>query len=141
MYFRPGPLRYLMRRFSARRDWTDYYLALYGGGEAKGWMDAKSYIARLAEFCRANRIALLIANLPELHDVRHYRLQRITDLVQAAAAQNGVAFVDLLPYLKDRASADLWVTPPDPHPNALAHGLIAQGIFDALSSDCPPVLS
>jgi hypothetical protein len=52
--------------------------------------------------------------------------------VQAAAEQNGVAFVDLLPYLKDRASADLWVTPPDPHPNALAHGLIAQGIFDAL---------
>jgi lysophospholipase L1-like esterase len=122
----------LMRRFSAGRDWTDYYLALYGSGEAKGWMDAKTYIARLAEFCRTSGIMLLVANLPELHDVRHYRLQRITALVQAAAEQNGVAFVDLLPYLKDRASADLWVTPPDPHPNALAHGLIAQGIFDAL---------
>jgi lysophospholipase L1-like esterase len=122
----------LMRRFSARRDWRDYYLALYGSGETKGWTDAKTYIARLAEFCRKNGIMLLIANLPELHDVRHYRLQRITALVQAAAEQNGVAFVDLLPYLKDRASADLWVTPPDPHPNALAHGLIAQGIFDAL---------
>ena len=122
----------LMRQFSARREWTDYYLALYGSGEAKGWMDAQTYIARLAEFCRTNGITLLIANLPELHDVQHYRLQRITTLVQAAAEQNGVAFVDLLPYLKDRASADLWVTPPDPHPNALAHGLIAQGIFDAL---------
>jgi lysophospholipase L1-like esterase len=122
----------LMRQFSAKRDWSDYYLDLYGNGEAKGWRDAQIYLARLAEFCRANGIKLLIANLPELHDVQHYRLQRITALVQAAAEQNGVAFVDLLPYLKDRASADLWVTRPDPHPNALAHGLIAQGIFDAL---------
>jgi hypothetical protein len=26
----------------------------------------------------------------------------------------------------------LWVTPPDPHPNSLAHKLIADALFDTL---------
>jgi lysophospholipase L1-like esterase len=132
-----GRVDTLSRRLSGRRDWADYYLSLYGDGDTKGWVDAKSSMARLAEFCRATGTRLLIASLPELHDVQNYRFQRITDLVKAAAFENGVEFVDLLPYLKNRASADLWVTPPDPHPNALAHALIAQGIFDALERQRP----
>lgn len=122
----------VMRQFFGKVDWSEYYLSLYGDGTSKGWLDAKEAIHRLADFCRMKGITLLIASLPELHDVRNYRLQRITDLVHKAADQYGVAFVDLLPYLKDQQSSTLWVTPPDPHPNALAHKLIAQGIFDAL---------
>jgi hypothetical protein len=45
-----------------------------------------------------------------------------------------VPFIDLLPYLQREESSALWVTPPDPHPNPLAHKLMAQGIFDALRS-------
>jgi hypothetical protein len=75
---------------------------------------------------------LLIASMPELHDVQHYRLQKISDLVHEAADQNGVPFVDLLPYVQAVPSPELWVTPPDPHPNGLAHKLFAQGIFEAL---------
>ncbi len=121
-----------MRRFFGKMDWSTYYLGLYGDGASKGWLDAKEAIRKLAAFAKTNRIALLIASLPELHEVGDYRLQHITDLLHEAADQYGVAFVDVLPYLKDRQSAELWVTPPDPHPNALAHQLIAQGLFDAL---------
>jgi hypothetical protein len=59
-------------------------------------------------------------------------LQKITDLVHEAADQNGVPFVDLLPYVQGVPSPELWVTPPDPNPNGLAHRLFAQGIFEAL---------
>jgi lysophospholipase L1-like esterase len=122
----------VMRQFFGKLDWSQYYLSLYGNGAGKGWLDAKEAIHRLADFCRVKGITLLIASLPELHDVGNYRLQRITDLVHQAADQYGVAFVDLLPYLKDQQSSMLWVTPPDPHPNALAHQLIAQGLFEAM---------
>ena len=122
----------LQRKFFGEYDWTDYYLSLYGDGQARGWLNAKKYVGKLADYCRTNHINLLIANLPELHDVQNYRLQSITTLVHQAANEYGVAFVDLLPYLKDRDSSALWVTPADPHPNALAHSLIARGIFDAL---------
>jgi lysophospholipase L1-like esterase len=131
--FVAGRIDSLFREIFAKKDWADYYLGLYGDdGEAKGWLDAKAYIAKLAAFTKAHGTKLLIANLPELHDVQHYRLQKITDLVHEAADENGVPFVDLLPYLQEVPSPELWVTPPDPHPNSLAHKLFAEGIFQAL---------
>lgn len=89
--FVAGRINSLFREIFAKKDWADYYLGLYGDdGEAKGWLDAKAYIAKLAAFTKAHGTKLLIANLPELHDVQHYRLQNITDLVHEAADENGV---------------------------------------------------
>ena len=131
--FVEGRIDSVLRELGDKREWTDYYLGLYGDdGHAKGWLDAKAYIAKLAAFTKAHGTKLLIASMPELHDVQHYRLQKITDLVHEAADENDVAFVDLLPYVQGVPSPELWVTPPDPHPNGLAHKLFANGIFEAL---------
>jgi lysophospholipase L1-like esterase len=125
----------LMRQFFGRLDWTQYYLSLYGDGAARGWVDAKAAIGRLAAFSRANGIKLMIASLPELHDVANYRFGRVTDLVRKSAEENGAAFVDVLPAMADQPSAKLWVTPPDPHPNAYANELIAKALFEALQKN------
>jgi lysophospholipase L1-like esterase len=130
--FVAGRIDGLKRQFFGKMDYAQYYLSLYGDGQSQGWRDSKAAIGRLADHAKANRVQLLIASLPELHDVANYRFQRITDLVRQAAQENGAAFVDLLPSLKDQPSAKLWVTPPDPHPNAFANELIARGLFDAL---------
>jgi lysophospholipase L1-like esterase len=131
--FVEGRIDSVLRELFVKKDWADYYLGLYGDdGQAKGWLDAKAYIAKLAAFTKAHGTKLLIASMPELHDVQHYRLQKITDLVHEAADENDVPFVDLLPYVQGVPSPELWVTPPDPHPNGLAHKLFAEGIFDAL---------
>ena len=132
--FIAGRIDGLKRQFFGQMDYAQYYLSLYGDGQSKGWLDSKAAIARLADFAKANQIPLLIASLPELHDVAHYRFEPITDLVRQAAQENGAAFVDVLPYLRDQPSAKLWVTPPDPHPNAFANELIARGLYDALQT-------
>jgi len=125
----------LMRQFFGRLDWMEYYLSLYGDGTARGWLDAKAAIGRLAEFSKAHGIRLMIASLPELHEVANYRFGRITDLVHKAAEENGVAFVDVLPAVADQPPAKLWVTPPDPHPNGYANALIAKALFEALQKN------
>jgi lysophospholipase L1-like esterase len=131
--FVAGRIDSALRVFGDKKDWADYYLGLYGNnGQAKGWLAAKAYIAKLAAFTKAHGTKLLIASLPELHDVQHYRLQKITDLVHEAADENDVPFVDLLPYVQGVPSPELWVTPPDPHPDGLAHKLFAEGIYEAL---------
>jgi lysophospholipase L1-like esterase len=130
--FVAGRLDTVLRKFFTKADWTDYYLSLYGDGRAKGWLDAKEALRKLADYCRANNIRLLIVSLPELHDVQNYRFQRITDLVHQAADEFGVPFVDILTYLKTQESSKLWVTPPDPHPNGFANEFIAKGIYEAL---------
>jgi lysophospholipase L1-like esterase len=94
-----GRLDTLERMVLGRHDWASYYLGLYDGGRAKGWLDAKQAIRKLADYTKANGIRLIIASLPELHDIADYRLQRITDLVHEVADENGVGFVDILPYV------------------------------------------
>jgi lysophospholipase L1-like esterase len=133
-----GRLDTLVRMVLGHHDWASYYLGLYDGGRARGWLDAKHAIRRLADYTRVNGIRLIVASLPELHDIAYYRLQPITELVREAASENGVEFVDILPYLRGHPSSALWVTAPDPHPNALAHQLIAKGLFDALAAPSSP---
>jgi len=122
----------VVRQFLGGMDWAQYYLSLYGDGTSQGWVEAKAAIGRLAEATKASGAKLVIANLPELHDVKDYRFGRITDLVRQAAAEYGAVFVDVLPAIADQPSSKLWVTPPDPHPNAYANELIAQALFAAL---------
>lgn len=130
--FLKGRLDTVKRQFNPKQDWASFYLGLYDGGKSKGWLDAKDAIKRLADYCKQNNIKLLIAHLPELHDVQNYRFGSVTELVRQAAQENDTPFVDLLPNMQSQASSALWVTPPDPHPNAFANELIAAGLFSAL---------
>jgi len=129
-----GRIDTLLRKMSLRPEWETYYLNLYGGGDAKGWLDAKASIGRLAAYCRSHNIKLLVAHLPELHDLQHYRFAKITELVRQAAKENGAEFIDVLPELKANDPATLWVSPSDPHPNALANELIANALFRQLAT-------
>ncbi len=137
--FVKGRLDTVLRQFTTRQNWADYYLGLYDGGKSRGWLDAKAAIDKLAEYCKTNGIKLLIAHLPELHDVQNYRFGVVSELVRQTANENEVPFVDLLPNLQFQTSEDLWVTPPDPHPNAFANELIAAGLFEALKRINIPV--
>jgi lysophospholipase L1-like esterase len=132
--FLAGRFDVLSRDVSLRPDWKDYYLSLYGDGDAAGWRAAKAAIATLAAYCRSHRITLLIVNFPELHELKPYPLQRITDFARQAAAENGAEFLDLLPDLRDQNPASLWVSPTDPHPNGRANELIANAIFRKLQT-------
>jgi hypothetical protein len=127
-----GRIDTLLRGVSIRPDWAAYYLALHGGGGAAGWVEAKEAIGKLAAYCRTHGIKLLIAHLPELHDLAHYPLQEIAGLVRQAASENGADFVDVLPELKGHDALTLWVSRSDPHPNAHANELIANALFSKL---------
>ncbi len=124
-----GGMDSFLRRFGAEKRWDQYYLGLYG---TRGWDAAKAAIHKLAESTREQGVKLIIVSWPELHDVRNYRLQRITDLVHGVADAENVPFIDLLASVKDQESSKLWVTAPDPHPNAYANGLYAGYLYTFL---------
>ena len=71
-----GRLDSVSRRFFGGKPWDEYYLDLFGNGDTPGWLAAKGAMRQLADYCKANGIALIIANLPELHDVKEYRFER-----------------------------------------------------------------
>jgi lysophospholipase L1-like esterase len=119
----------LQRLMGVKKKWADDYLALFDG---PGWIGARDAIVRLVEYCREHRMALLIANWPELHDVQHYVLDSITDRIRALANAEHVAFIDLLDAVKTQDSSTLWVTPADPHPNGHANRLFAEYLLPRL---------
>ncbi len=130
--FIAGRFDTLLRRFSARPQWDEHYLGLYQDGRGPGWLESKEYFGKLRDYCREHGIGVLIANVPEIHDVQHYKLQSITDLAHRMADEYGFQFVDSLDWMRSVESPQLWITPGDPHPNVLGHQLIAQAIFSKL---------
>lgn len=127
-----GRIDTLLRQLSERQDWADYYLGLFGHGKAQGWLDAKTYLRKLADYCQAHDVRLLVASFPELHDVKHYRFQEITDLMKQASDEDNIAFIDLLDSVRNEDSSSLWVTVPDPHPNSRADKLFADALYQKL---------
>jgi hypothetical protein len=101
-------------------------------GESRGWRDAKAAIGALADYARTHEIKLVIAHLPELHQLDPYPFDDITALVREAASENRAAFVDALPQLRSEPPSRLWVSPSDPHPNSRANALIADALYQKL---------
>jgi lysophospholipase L1-like esterase len=121
----------LKRRVLGEADWRDYYKSLYADG-APGWRLAQKNIARLADYCRANGVRFIIAHIPELRELADYPFTDVTNKLESAAASHHVEFVDLLPAVIGQDPAYLWVSEPDPHPNARAHEYMGRYLVDYL---------
>jgi len=91
-------------------------------------------IERLARHCRENDIRFIIVNYPELRELHKYPFRWIDERLSALASRLEAEYVQLLPAVKDRSPPDLWVSAPDPHPNALAHQLYAEYLAHYLLS-------
>jgi lysophospholipase L1-like esterase len=71
-----------------------------------------------------------MSNIPELRRFSPYPFADVNAKLAALAAQEGIEYVDLLPAVAGEAPDSLWVTAPDPHPNAKAHALMARRLGD-----------
>jgi len=110
-------------------DWHDYYRSLYDEARNPGGFAAvEAAVARLAAYCREHGIALHLVNYPELRTLDPYPFAAVDARLAALAARHGLPFLNLLDAVRGQEPAALWVTPPDPHPSALAHDLFAQAL-------------
>ena len=127
LHFLKGRFDILLRKFSnTRQDWRQYYLNLY---ETQGyWIEAKNAIADLVLYCRANGIELRLVNYPVIRELNPYPFSEITKKIKSVADENSLEFLDLYMSIKDQEENTLWVTPLDPHPNAIADAIYANAI-------------
>ena len=116
-------------------NWRTYYAGLY---TEPGWPRAEAAIAKLAQACREQGIRLIIGNIPELRELKPYAFPDVEAKVAAVAAANGAEYVDLLPAVDNEPPPSLWVTAPDPHPNAKATALMAKHLAAYLAAHPSP---
>jgi lysophospholipase L1-like esterase len=120
----------LLQFAGLRPRWDEYYASLYGRRQP-GFRAANRALAKLALLTRANHAELVVAMLPELHQINDdYPFLREQQKIQEVLEAMHVPVINLIDGLRGQGpESSLWVTPEDPHPNGKANQLIAAQIF------------
>ena len=113
------------------RDDARYYRDLYAP-DAAGWRQTQKALAEFATATRDIGAKLVVFHLPELRELRPYPFADVTAKVRTAVEKDRVPFYDLLPTVENLPPASLWVTVPDPHPNANAMKAFTAGMVPRL---------
>lgn len=121
----------LFRQFGERPDWKHYYRALYDD-KAAGWRVTQKALAGFADTAKQTGATLLVFHLPELRELKPYAFPDVTDKVRKVVEAQGTPFIDLLPTIENLEPSSLWVTVPDPHPNARANAAFTGGMVQEL---------
>jgi hypothetical protein len=122
-----------LRLAGLRPQWRDYYSSLYRDG-SPGLEAAKDALARLAEATSRDGAGLLVAILPELHQINgRYPFAEGQRKIEDHLKGHQVRTLDLLPCLQGHGpETGLWITPADAHPNVKANTLVAGCVNQAL---------
>lgn len=116
------------QNYQATRDATAWYRSLYSDENRGGWMSTRASLNRIREKLAKRGIPFGVALWPLLVGLepgREYPFEAAHAQIKKGVERSGIPFVDLLPALKGRDSASLWVHPSDLHPNEIAQGLVA----------------
>jgi hypothetical protein len=110
------------------RDTTAWYQALYTDENQAGWTRTRAAWLRIKGRCDARGAALGVALWPlmvGLEDGARYPFDGAHAQIRRGVERAQVPFVDLLPALRGRSTASLWVHESDLHPNEVAQELVA----------------
>ena len=83
----------LRSRFVRGSDWSSYYQRLYSPENTGNRKSNRESIRELIHLCDENHINLLIANLPELRQLRPYPFTCATDYIRGLAEEGDVPFI------------------------------------------------
>src|SRR5246127_1865656 len=117
----------VLRHTGARPDWKTYYASLYDD-DRPGFQACKKALVSLANSTRSHNAKLLVAILPELHQIngQSYPFRAAHQKIKDVMAAEDVPVLELIDGLKDHGPEEnLWVTALDDHPNAKANNLIS----------------
>ncbi len=117
----------------------DHYRKMYADGSA-GRRDMERALVRLAEYAHARGIRLYLAMTPDVHDLGDYKFGYVHDLMAGLARADGYTYVDFLPAFRGLRPSDVWAMAGDPHPNALGHQKMAEGLYPVLRAAAPRAL-
>jgi lysophospholipase L1-like esterase len=117
----------VMRHMGARPDWKTYYASLYDD-ERPGFQACKKALVSLANSTRSHDAKLLVAILPELHQINgdSYPFKAAHRKIEDVMAAEDVPVLELIDGLKDHGPEEtLWVAALDDHPNVKANNLVS----------------
>jgi lysophospholipase L1-like esterase len=110
---------------------VDHYTDVYRDNQP-GYVEMKKKLKMLADYAHAHNIRLFMAMTPDVHDLVNYHFGFVHERMKAIASELGMRYVDFLPALEKRPPEEIWAMPGDPHPNAVAHRLMADALLPVI---------
>jgi lysophospholipase L1-like esterase len=138
---RQAPLRsrmlaFVLSRYDARQttaEMVSWHLDLVSEPNKHAWQRTKAAIREMDARMKARGGRFLLVLWPLLAELDgEYPLAAAHEAVAVFAERAQIPFLDLLPALRGRRTAALWVHPIDRHPNAQAHQLVAERLVQWL---------
>ncbi|MDA9629613.1 SGNH/GDSL hydrolase family protein [Candidatus Pelagibacter sp.] len=116
----------------SKENLVNYYEKLYEK-DFIGFKIAKENIIKLNNHCKVKKINCYLVNMPDIHQLKPYRLKFINYKMNKFSKSINLKYLDLLDTLQSTNKKNLWNKYNDPHPNQYAHNLIALNIFQNLN--------
>jgi len=112
----------------------EHYRSLYRDSNP-AWKTNQESLLRIVELCQQKEIPCYVLLFPVLYQLNNYPLKDVHDQIAELLADSHATFIDLLPHLKGKKAANLWVHPSDHHPNEVVHALIGKLLAERLNKD------
>ncbi len=106
----------------------DYYKKKYQDNY-KGLQTAKIELKKLKKHCDLKKIKCHIVLMPDIHQLKPYKLKFINDKISTFAKELKFNYFDLLPEFENIELEKIWNKYQDPHPNAFAHKIMGEKIY------------
>ncbi len=106
----------------------DYYKKKYQDNY-KGLQTAKIELKKLKTHCDLKKIKCHIVLMPDIHQLKPYKLKFINDKISTFAKELKFNYFDLLPEFENVELEKIWNKYQDPHPNAFAHKIMGEKIY------------
>jgi lysophospholipase L1-like esterase len=117
------------------KDFKSYYRNLYGENQ-EGWQECQQSLRDLVALSRKYGVPAVMFILPELHDLSNkYPFIDIHLQITKAATSIGLPVIDFFEDFTKYSGheEEIWVSPTDAHPNALAQPIIAHALYQKVA--------
>ncbi len=129
--------RIVLPRRPTVRGYHDWLAAAYADDAI--WRRYQEQLGRIIDICRQRDVTLRVVILPFLATGgEHFSSTEVHAVLTEFFRANEVPSADLLPAISNRNIAELVVNNQDAHPNAAAHALFADAIFQSFYGEAGP---
>jgi lysophospholipase L1-like esterase len=120
------------------RQTTDWYREMYAEPNKRGWDRTREQMTKMRDDAAARGARFQVVLWPLMVGLEgDYPFADVHATIGRACQKMGLPFLDLLPVLRGRKSADLQVDPADLHPNEVANRLAAEAVQPVLDPLLP----
>jgi hypothetical protein len=122
-------------RSTKGKSYNDYYKHIYSQ-QYNGLVMVDNAFSKLAKIARDNSIQLQVVLLPDFYNLSSPQFTKEYASISKLLIKHNIEYYDLADdFIGIENSRKLWVSLDDPHPNKIAHAMIAKFIKRFISTD------